>query len=134
MRRVRGVSILEVMIAGAILLVALMGIVLMLLRGANASRSGEVAVNASMYAQDLLTESQANGYLGLSAGVFDAGEVFDLNGRRYGRLLDVTVGDAGYDSYEVQAIVDYASSDPPPFQKHYRTMASTVISRMPDAN
>lgn len=131
----RGSSILEILVASALLLIALVGIVAVLSRAANAERDGTVAVTASSLAQQSLAEVMAAQYSGLSAGTgLDGGVVHDPSGRRFGRIVDVFDGtlDGGFDSYDVRVTVEYNSSLPPPFQTVLRTEAWGVVSRTPD--
>jgi hypothetical protein len=125
------------MVAGALLLFALTGIVALLLQGFSSGRQGEVAATASNAATALLAEVQGSGFEALSAagvGVFDAGPYTDTSGRRYGRIVRVTGGDGGYPEFNVQVDVEYSSSEPPPYRRQLRTSVNMVISRTPDAN
>ena len=111
----RGFSLIEALMAGAILILGLTGITVMLLRGAANSRSGIQSINAANVANQTLAEFQAMGFNGLAPmGVsLDAGtgavlpSVFDSNGLEYRRAVVVSGPGAGWPTYSIAVDVTY---------------------------
>ncbi|MEW6432630.1 MAG: hypothetical protein AB1730_14095 [Myxococcota bacterium] len=121
--------------ASALLLFALVGVVALLSRAANAERDGNVAVTATSLAQQTLAEVAAARYEGLTAGTgLDGGVTYDGAGRRYGRIIDIFDGtaDGGFASYDIRVRVEYNSSLPPPFQTVLQTEVWGVVAQSPD--
>jgi Tfp pilus assembly protein PilV len=133
MRLRRGSSLLEVIVASGLLIVALVGVMALLSRATVAQRDGDTSVVAASLAQQTVAEISASGFASLTAGTgFDGGVIIDSNGRRYGRIIDVFPGDAGIPSFDVRVTVEYSSSLPPPLQTVLRTTTWASLSRTPD--
>lgn len=109
----RGATILEVMVAGAVLILGLVGVLQLLISAAGASRRGSQWVSASLQAQDVVYEFIGNGFDGggLIPGTYDAGMIIEPDGRRITRevmILDATA-DAGYPSFDVITTVRWSA-------------------------
>jgi len=84
MRR-RGSTMMEVMVASAILIIGLVGVIELLLQGAMNNRRGVQPVTSSLFAQQVLAEYTMFGYSSLAEGTFDGGTVPRLLGPRLHR-------------------------------------------------
>jgi hypothetical protein len=83
---------IEVLIAGAVLIVGLTGIVTMLLRSAGDTRDGVGSLSASSIANSAADDFISMGVGSIPIGVTDAGFVFDGQGRKYSRIVTATAG------------------------------------------
>lgn len=132
----RGATILEVLVAAAILMIGLVGVVQLVLAGALAERRGEQAVSASRFASESLTEARATPFDELVEGTFDGGFVYDANGRPYFRDVSVVLTsalDGGYPTYDVSVRVAFVDRLMPGMETHRVTEMHTLLSRPPDA-
>ena len=128
--RHHGSSLIEVMVASAILIIGLVGIVELLTKGALNNRRGIQPVSAMLNAQESLADYTLFGYSALSAGTFDGGIVYDSSGRRYGRIVTVEAdAGVGYPAFLVTVRIE--SSDPG-VTAPVVTTASTIVSMLPD--
>jgi Tfp pilus assembly protein PilV len=136
--RPRGSTLLEVLMAGAILVIGLTGVVTMMLRTSSGTRDGATGFNAAAYAASALQEVTALGYQNLAitgsldggVGLRDGGTLYDASGRRYGRLVSVTSGGtAAFPTYQVAVQVEWRDGTGRPRV----TTTSTLIGRAPDA-
>lgn len=126
-RSARGFSMLEVLMAGAILSVGLTGIVIMLNQISGNTRDGTSSINASMMANQKVQEYQGLGFEGLVAQTFaDAGA--DYAGRQYGQNVVVTpvATDAG-SAFRIDVSVTWRDS-----LGTTRTNIATTIISNPD--
>lgn len=91
MRRARGSSLLEVMTAGAVLILGLVGVLQLIIYSASNGRRAGQWVTASYQAQDVLYEFVGNGLDGggLIAGTYDAGMLVE-GGRQIRRTVIIT--------------------------------------------
>ncbi len=109
----RGATILEVMVAGAVLMLGLVGVLQLIISAAGASRRGSQSVSASFQAQDVLYQFIGSGFDGggLVPGSYDAGTVIEPDGRRLTRevlIMDAT-NDAGYPSFDIITTVRWTT-------------------------
>ena len=134
----RGSTLLEVLMAGAILIIGLTGVVSMMLRSSSSTRDGATLTSAAAYGSASLQELTALGFANLAvtggfdggSGFIDAGIVYDGAGRRYGRLISVAnAGSAGAPAYLVTVQVQWRDSLGVP----RTTTSSTLVGRSPDA-
>jgi hypothetical protein len=134
MTRRRGSTLLETMIAGAVLLLGMLGVVQLLISGM--TQFGRTSARAT--GQDMssagVAEAMSLDFNAVPAGVTDAGILFDSENRRYGRTRTVTdVGDGGVRARLV--VVQTEWRDYFGGLNFLRTARSTVIiSEFPDAN
>lgn len=130
----RGSSLLELIMASALLLAAMTGLVQLMIHGSRNSRDGIESINASLQAQRLMGDLQATQFAGLNPGLNqDGGVILDANGRRYGVLYDVideTLTLNNYPTYRVNVRVEYGRdlSDGGPKWMTF----TTLVSRNPD--
>ncbi len=134
----RGSTLLEVLMAGAILVIGLTGVVAMMLRTSSGTRDGAGMVSAAAYGSSTLQEVSAVGFANLAVtggfdggtGFIDGGTVFDGAGRRYGRLISVVnSGTAAAPAYLVTVQVEWRDAQGVP----RATTTSTLVGRSPDA-
>jgi Tfp pilus assembly protein PilV len=136
-RTARGSTLLEVLMAGAILIIGLTGVVTMMLRTSASTRDGANGFNAAAYGASTLQELTALGFQNLTVtgsldggSLLDAGVVYDASGRRYGRLVSVTAGGtSAFPTYTVAVQVEWRDAAGQPRV----TTTSTIIGRAPDA-
>jgi len=121
---------MEVMVASAILIIGLVGVIELLLQGAMNNRRGVQPVTSSLFAQQVLAEYTMFGYSSLAEGTFDGGTVHDSSGRAYTEIITVdSDAGVGYPAFVVTARVE---SFRPGFPTPLVTTASTILSRSPD--
>jgi Tfp pilus assembly protein PilV len=127
----RGSTLLEVLMAGAVLIIGLTGVVSMMLRSSSSTRDGAGGFNAAALGASALQDLTAMGYQNLTVSTgLDAGVLFDAAGRRYGRIVTVAnSGTAAAPAYTLTVRVDWRDSLGQPRV----TTTSTVIGRAPDA-
>lgn len=95
-QRRRGATMIELMMAAAILVIGLTGIVGLLMRSMAVARNGVSSANSVAVANSSLQEITALGYGALAAGGLpDGGEVRDEANRRYVLSYDLSPVDAG---------------------------------------
>lgn len=129
----RGATLLEVMIAGAVLLLGMVGIVQLLIAGMSQTGiSNARAVGQEMAAAGL-AQAMALPFDAVPAGVFDGGILFDGDGRRYGRTITVTnVGDGGVRARQVTVTTEWREILGA-MSTVRTTQASVFITEIPDA-
>lgn len=130
MTRRRGSTLLEVMMASAVLMVGLVGVIELLLKGAVNHRRGTQPVIATLTAQDALAEYTMFGYAALAPGTYDGGTFHDGAGRPYTRIITVDA-DAGV-SYPAYLVTVRIESTLPGLGAPLVTTASTLLSARPD--
>jgi Tfp pilus assembly protein PilV len=145
----RGFSLIEAMVAGAVLIVGLTGATAMLLQGASNSRSGQQMMLSSNYATQVLQQLQATGYGSLAAttGTFAAGTApaapgtvggyfTDASGRKYHAAYMITdqatafptdCGTAGTGCFKIDVEIKYTDA----LGKTVTKMASGFMSKVP---
>jgi len=128
----RGSTLLEVMTAGAVLLIGLAGVLQLIIFSSNGSRRGAQWVSSSYAAQDVLYEFIGNGFDGggLVVGTFDAGLLIE-GGRRTERTVVVTnvTAATGYPALEVEATVRWRAGGPDSTPRQVRARA--IVSATP---
>lgn len=94
----RGSTMMELLIAGAIMAVGLTGVTTMVLRSSAVTRDGASSMNAASQAVIVLDQYSATGACTLAAGTgLDGGIVYDGAGRGYASTVDITnLGDGGF--------------------------------------
>jgi hypothetical protein len=137
--RLRGSTLIEVMVAAVILLTGLTGASILLIRGASAAGNGAKSLDSVLALNDTLTEVSLQGFTSLATQVganpsltLDGGLV-TIGGREYRRsysLLNRSDGGAGSGLVEVIVRLDYRDTDG---INRSRT-ASTLVSESPDAS
>jgi Tfp pilus assembly protein PilV len=138
-RRRRGFSLLEALMASAVLIIGLTGITIMLLHGSSTARNGQQYVVATSQTAQALHEMAALRIESLAptpGASFDAGTAIDggyykdASGRPYQTAYTITdISVPGELVYRVDVQTSYTDGSG-------RTMvqaASTVISKAPDA-
>lgn len=129
----RGSSLLEVMTAGAVLVIGLVGVLQLIIYSASNSRRGGQWVTASFQAQDVLYEFVGGGFggPGLVAGVYDAGVVTDPDGRIVRRTVTVTdvTAAAAYPAFQVVSEIRWQAGGPASELRLMR--AEALISAVP---
>lgn len=126
----RGTSLLELMIAGAILVVGLVGVTGLFLRAVASNRDGTVQLEASLLANGGLDDYSTASYSQLAPSAdLDAGQFGEDGVVRYARSVSITDGGAGTtNAYNVAVTVGWRDS----LGRARRTIATTVISQRPD--
>jgi hypothetical protein len=134
MKRVlRGSTLVETLIASALLLLGMVGVVQLILAGMNQNGMA----NARATGQDLASAGAAAAaslpFDAVSIGVFDGGIVFDSDGRRFGSRRTVTdIGDGGTRARQV--VVSTEWRDFVGALSWLRTaQVSVIVSEIPDA-
>jgi len=133
-RRGRGGStLIEIMIAGAVLLLGLVGVAQLLISGMSYFTSSNARANGQTFSAAAVAQIEALPFQALTAGVSDGGIVFDSNGKRYGRVVTVTdIGDGGVQARQVVVRTDWRDALAPGGQRF--ATATVVVSEVPDAN
>lgn len=134
MKTRRGSTLLETMIAGAVLLLGMVGIVQLLISGMTQFGTSSARATGQDMSSAGVAEAMALHFDAVPVGVTDAGILFDGDQRRYGRTRTVTdIGDGGVRARQV--VVQTEWRDVVGGLSFLRTTRSTVIiSELPDAN
>lgn len=132
-RHLRGSTLLETMIAGAVLLLGMVGVVQLLVSGMSQfSRSNSRATGQDM-AYAAVAEVMAMPFDAISLGVADAGIVYDKDSLRFGMTRTVTdVGDGGARARQVVVEAAWTERVGPAFVAR-RATSTVIISEVPDA-
>jgi Tfp pilus assembly protein PilV len=130
-RSARGATLIEAMIAAAVLVIGLTGITIMLKASAAATRDAVMSQNAAAYSAALLDETASLGYCGLAAASnVDGGILNDSTGRRYGRVMNVAAGgSASIPTFSISVRTDWSDS----LGTVHQTNLSTLVPRLSDA-
>lgn len=104
----RGSTLLETMIAGAVLVLGMVGIIQLLISGMSQFSS----TNGRATGQDLaaagIAEAMVLPFDAVAIGVSDAGIIFDATNRRFGRIRTVTAaGDGGVRARQIVVQTDW---------------------------
>jgi hypothetical protein len=87
---------MEVLMAGAVLIVGMTGLTQLVVYGMNSYRTSVVQTGAELESQAAVADVLMTSYGGLTTGTFDGGMTIDVDGRKYARVITVTsVGDGG---------------------------------------
>ncbi|MDP1917038.1 MAG: hypothetical protein Q8L14_12365 [Myxococcales bacterium] len=134
MTRRRGSTLLETMIAGAVLLLGMVGIVQLLISGMTQFGISSARATGQDMSSAGVAEAMSLHFDAVPAGVSDAGILFDGDNRRFGRTRTVTeIGDGGVRARQVVVETEWRDLIGP--LSLLRTARSTVIiSEFPDAN
>lgn len=131
MKTVRGTSLIEVMLASAVLIIGLTGTTQLVLYGMAAFRTATVQTGAQLESRAAVADLLMTPYGALTDGTFDAGIAVDIDGRAYSRLVTVTsVGDGGVGARRVEVRTTWTDNAGRPRQ----AIAVGLISESPDAN
>jgi len=128
----RGSTLIETMVASAVLIVGLVGVLQLMISGM--TQFGRF--NARATGQDLataaLSQDMAMPFAAIPLGVTDAGFV-TLDGRQYGRVRTVTnIGDGGVGARRIVVVTNWAENFGSVLVPRTAT-ATTIISELPDA-
>jgi Tfp pilus assembly protein PilV len=127
----RGSTLLEVLAAGAVLLIGMTGITSLLIAGLAAHREVNVALRAMNYSSSVASQYESVDYAGLTAGVLDSGVQFDEDNRRYPVVTTISaVGDGGVGAWRVEVHSTWINA----LQQPVDAVAVTIVSQVPDAN
>jgi Tfp pilus assembly protein PilV len=122
---------LEVLIAGSILIIGMTGIVSLLLRGLSAHREVNTQLRAMTMANTMASQFESVNYWALSAGTVDGGFQTDEDGRKYPVATFVSAtGDGGVGAWRVEVHTAWRNG----FGAQVDTVATTIVSEIPDAN
>lgn len=125
----RGTSIIEVMFAGAILLLGMVGVVQLIVAGKGVTRDPRVAMSAMVTTNGVLAELAGISYYAIDAGTFDAGMVLGPDGRKYPRTVVITqIGDGGVGAFRIVATTEWKDA----LGRLRTTQAVTIVSEPPD--
>lgn len=131
MKKIRGTSLIEVMVASSVLIIGLTGITQLVLYGMAAFRTATVQTGAQLESRAAVADFLMAPYGSLTEGTFDAGIAVDLDGRAYSRLVTVTsVGDGGVAARRVEVRTTWSDSA----GRQRQAIAVGLISEIPDAN
>ncbi|MBM4778473.1 MAG: hypothetical protein GQE15_12295 [Archangiaceae bacterium] len=132
-RNVRGSTLLETMIAGAVLLLGMVGVVQLLISGMSQfSRSNSRATGQDM-AYAAVAEVLAMPFDAVPVGVADAGIIYDKDQLRFGLTRTVTdVGDGGARARQVLIEATWNERVGPAVVLR-RATSTVIISEVPDA-
>ncbi len=134
----RGVSLVEVLIASAVLIIGLTGITAMLMRGSVTGRNGQQTMLAAHYANQTMDELTSMGFNGLTpmpgasfdgGGAADGGIFTDGSERRYAVQYIVTDTGAAWPTYRIDVETTWRDGN----GQAKRFLQSTTLSRAPDA-
>ncbi|MBE2253923.1 MAG: hypothetical protein IAE78_30620 [Myxococcus sp.] len=134
MRRVKGGStLLETMVASSVLLLGMVGIVQLLISGVNQNGVANARATGQDMAAAGAAEAMSMPFDAVPVGTFDAGILFDGDGRRYGRTRIISdIGDGGVRARRV--VVNTEWRDALGAVSLLRTaQVSVIISEIPDA-
>jgi Tfp pilus assembly protein PilV len=133
-RRQRGgSSLIEIMIAGAVLLLGLVGVAQLLISGMSFFTTSDARSSGQTISAAGVAQLEALPFQALAVGTSDGGIIYDSNGRRFGRVVTVTdVGDGGVQARRVVVRTDWRDALAPGGQRF--ATATVVLSEVPDAN
>jgi Tfp pilus assembly protein PilV len=132
MHRMRGVTIMEVLVSSTILLIGLVGIVQLLLVGSVTERRGEQEGTAVYLAAEAIDEARAIPFAELSAGSFDGGTLTDSSGRTYRKTVTIaTITDAGWPTFNVNVRITYDERLMPGFPESKVVTLQSLLSQPP---
>jgi hypothetical protein len=124
-----GSTLIEVMMAAAVLVIGLGGIIGMMLNISTSTRVGVGQMNGASIASSMIQQTTGVGYCNLVPGNSDGG-VTDGAGRVYNAFVGVTsIGGAVEPAYRVDVQVHWTDAQRTP----HISSASTLVSRPPDA-
>lgn len=129
----RGSTLLETMIAASVLLLGMVGVVQLMISGVTQNSISNARATAQELATSGLGQAMSMPFDAVPVGTWDAGILFDNDGRRFGRIMVVAdVGDGGVRARQVTIRTEYR--DILGAMSLLRTAQSTVIiSEIPDA-
>jgi len=131
MSSARGTTLLEVLMASAILIIGLTGLTQLVIHGMNAFRNAAVQTGAELGSQSAVADVMMTPFLSLTDGTFDGGVTVDVDGRRYTRTIIVTPwGDGGIAARRVEVRTAWTDSVGLPRV----AVAVGMINETPDAN
>lgn len=132
-RNVRGSTLLETMIAGAVLLLGMVGVVQLLISGMSQfSRSNSRATGQDV-AYAAVAQVMAMPFDAIAIGVSDAGIIYDKDQLRFGLTRTVTdVGDGGTRARQVLVEATWTERVGPSLVPR-RATSTVIISEVPDA-
>ncbi|MEW5737580.1 MAG: hypothetical protein AB1938_01575 [Myxococcota bacterium] len=126
-RRLRGVTLLELLTASAILVVGLVGIIELLIRSADTNRQGAQVLSATALANSTLADLSGLGFNALDAGTFTQTKT-DSVGRTFDETVTIVdASDGGYPAYAITVQVDWKDVRGQP----HTNFASTIVSQVP---
>jgi prepilin-type N-terminal cleavage/methylation domain-containing protein len=129
-RRRRGVTLLELLTASAILVVGLVGVIELLIRSADTHRQGAQLLSATALANSTLAELSGRGFDGLDAGTYTTVDT-DAVGRTYSQQVTISdVSDGGYPAYAISVRVNWRDVRGKP----HTNVASSIVSRVPGSD
>lgn len=128
----RGSTLIETMVAGAVLVLGMVGILQLLIMGV--SQFGRA--NARATGQDLsvaaVSDVMALPFDAVPAGAFDAGEIL-IDGKRYGRVRTVTDIDGGTVRARMVTVTTDWRENLGSLSLPRTSRATIIISEVPDA-
>ncbi|MDX2013608.1 MAG: hypothetical protein SFW67_25670 [Myxococcaceae bacterium] len=133
-RVTRGSTLLETMMAGAVLILGLVGVVQLIISSMNQFGNSVARVNGQQVTAAGVADVMSLPFAAFAApGVFDGGVLTDENGRRYTRTITVALaGDGGIAAREVVVETRWRENlGPAPVDRVAR--ATVFISELPDA-
>lgn len=102
MKKSRGSTLLETMIASSVLLLGMVGVVQLIISGMSQNGISNARATGQELAAAGAAEVMSLPFAAVPVGVFDAGIIFDGDRRRFGRRMIVTnVGDGGIQARQV---------------------------------
>lgn len=130
----RGSTLLETMMAGALLILGMVGVVQLIISSMTQFGNSVARVNGQQVTAAGVADVMALPFAAFSTpGVFDGGILTDENGRRYTRTITVTAaGDGGIATREVLVETRWRENVGPAFVDRV-ARATVFISELPDA-
>lgn len=132
MSSTRGTSLIEVVIASAVLIIGLTGLTQLVIYGMNSFRTSAVRTGAELQSQAGVADALMTPYGALVDGTFDGGTIVDVDGRAYTRVTIISAaGDGGgVGAHRIEVRTTW--TDGVGLQR--QAIAVGLISEKPDAN
>lgn len=127
----RGSTLIEVMIAGVILILGLVGVVQLLIAGASNERRGEQAVQGALLAEQIMEEAVTVSFASMAAAcptppcTVNLADFEDSSHRKYTRRYTVT--DGGADPNQFFTLTVQVDSQATPLEATRHFTGQTVV-------
>lgn len=124
----------EVLVASAILITGMTGVITLMLKGATQNRDANVQLRASTITTSITARYASVDYNALSAGVTNE-TVTDEEGRAFPVTTTITeVGDGGVGAYRIEVKAAWVRGVNTGLAQPVDTVSVTYVSELPDAH
>jgi Tfp pilus assembly protein PilV len=127
----RGTTILEVLLASAVLVLGLTGLTQLVIYGMNSSRVAAVHTGAQLQSAASVAEQMMTPYASLTDGTFDGGTSLDVDGRLYSRTIIIApAGDGGARAHSIEVRTTWTDA----VGATRLAISTGLVSEKPDEN